>query len=421
MSKRILVSLSIIGVVAVIAIGATTAYFSDTETSQDNTFSAGTLDLQVVFPYEGEPYPGFPPTKTYNGENIPGVEIRDIKPGDSGFLRYHVNNIGTIGGELYITLANVSNSPGVTPEPEPLPDNGELGENLLINIWYGDESEYPNYSKHIVKDKKLNDLSNVRYLLGDLTAEGDPTTTDGKDVYIKWELPSSVGNEVQGDVVSFDVDLDLMQKGGTFDDLMGWWKFDEGTGDIAYDSSGYGNDGTIHGATWADGKFGKALSFDGDDYVDVPDDDSLKPELVTLEAWVKSDGSPGRYKYIAGKKYAPGWGSYHLYTGNTGGLRFYIGHSGGFIASPDAGTGIWDDNWHHIVGTYNGYVVKLYVDGNEISGGTETTEDIAYNSENFYIGSYGTGYYFKGLIDEVKVYNRPLSGTEILEHYQAGP
>jgi len=420
MSKKILISLSIIGVVAAIVIGATLAYFNDVETSSGNAFSAGSLDLQVVFPYEGEPYPGFPPTKTYNGENIPGVEIRDIKPGDSGFLRYHVNNIGTIGGELYITLANVSNSPGVTSEPEPLPDNGELGENLLINIWYGDESEYPNYSKHIVKDKKLNDLSNVRYLLGDLTAEGDPTTLDGKDVYIKWELPSGVRNEVQGDVVSFDVDLDLMQKGETLDGLIGWWKFDEGTGDVAYDSSGYGNDGTIYGATWVAGKIGGALSFDGDDYVEIPDDDSLKPELVTLEALVKSDGSPGRYKYIAGKKYAGGWGSYHLYTGNTGGLRFYIGHSGGYITSPDAGTGIWDGNWHHIVGTYNGCVVKLYVDGNEISGGTETTEDIDYNSENFYIGSYGTGYYFSGLIDEVKVYNRPLSETEILEHYQAG-
>jgi len=420
MSRKILISLSAIGVVAAIVIGATTAHFNDTEESKANAFASGSLDLQVVFPYGGEPFPGFPPEKTYNGENIPGVEIRDIKPGDSGFLRYHVNNIGTIGGELYITLANVSNSPGATPEPEPTPDNGELGENLLINIWYGDESEYPNYSKHIVKDKKLNDLSNVRYLLGDLTAEGDPTTLDGKDVYIKWELPSSVGNKVQGDVVSFDVDLDLMQKGETFDDLMGWWKFDEGTGTTANDSSGYGNDGTIYGAVWVEGKVGGALSFDGDDYVEVPDDDSLKPELVTLEAWVKSDGSPGKYKYIAGKKYAGGWGSYHLYTGNTGGLRFYIGYSGGFIASPDAGTGIWDGNWHHIVGTYNGCVVKLYVDGNEISGGTETTEDIAYNSENFYIGSYGTGYYFKGLIDEVKVYNQPLSEAEILEHYQAG-
>jgi len=200
-----------IGVVTMAVGMGTYAYFSDTETSADNTFTAGTLDLQVVFPYEGEPYPGFPPTKTYNGENIPGVEIKDIKPGDSGFLRYHVNNIGTIGGKLHITLANVSNSPGATPESEPTPDNGELGEKLLINVWYGDESEYPNYSNHVVVSTPLNDLNNVKSLLGDLTAEGDPTTTDGKDVYIKWELPSSVGNVVQGDSVQFDIVLTLDQ------------------------------------------------------------------------------------------------------------------------------------------------------------------------------------------------------------------
>jgi len=45
--------------------------------------------------------------------------------------------------------------------------------------------------------------------------------------------------------------------------LVGWWRFDEGAGNIVSDSSGHGNDGTIYGATWVDGKHGKALSFDG--------------------------------------------------------------------------------------------------------------------------------------------------------------
>ncbi|MBZ9577837.1 SipW-dependent-type signal peptide-containing protein [Patescibacteria group bacterium] len=210
--KKILVSLSIIGVVAAVVIGATSAYFSDTETSTGNTLTAGTLDLQVVFPYGGEPYAGFPGTQTYNGENIPPVEINDVKPGDEGVLRYHINNIGTIGGEISITLSNVTNSPGATPEPELTPDNGELGANLVINIWYGDEGEYPDYSNHVVTDTIINDLNNIKYLLGDLTAEGDPTTTDGKDIMIEWKLPLSVGNEVQGDIVTFDIDLNLEQK-----------------------------------------------------------------------------------------------------------------------------------------------------------------------------------------------------------------
>lgn len=59
--------------------------------------------------------------------------------------------------------------------------------------------------------------------------------------------------------------------------VVGSWHFDEGEGIIVYDSSGYLNDGTIHGATWTTyGAYGGALEFDGtDDYVEVPDSDSL--------------------------------------------------------------------------------------------------------------------------------------------------
>jgi len=420
MSKRILTSLSVIGVVAAIVVGATTAYFSDVETSSGNAFSAGALDLQVVFPYGGEPYPGFPPEKTYNGENIPGVEIRDIKPGDSGFLRYHVNNIGTIGGELYITLANVSNSPGVTPEPEPTPDNGELGKNLLINIWYGDESEYPNYSKHIVKDKKLNDLSNVRYLLGDLTAEGDPTTLDGKDVYIKWELPSGVRNEVQGDVVSFDVDLDLMQKGETLDGLIGWWKFDEGTGDVAYDSSGYGNDGTIYGATWVAGKIGGALSFDGDDdYIFVSNSASLNEmsDDITLSAWVKFNtiGSGVNSRILSKDNGGNDW-QLRL-TDNK--ATFQI-NAGGWN-SVSGSTALEPGTWYHLTGVYDGSYIRIYVNGVE-DGKVSETDPFSGTTDNLYIGrnEYPIGEYVDGIIDEIKVYNRALTPAEIWQNYQAG-
>ncbi|MBI4744389.1 MAG: hypothetical protein HY776_06180 [Actinobacteria bacterium] len=58
--------------------------------------------------------------------------------------------------------------------------------------------------------------------------------------------------------------------------LVGYWPFDEGTGSIAYDKSLLNNNGTVYGATWTQGRYGQALSFDGlDDYAQVPNSDSL--------------------------------------------------------------------------------------------------------------------------------------------------
>ena len=82
---------------------------------------------------------------------------------------------------------------------------------------------------------------------------------------------------------------------GVFAPTVAMWHFDEGAGTTAFDASGNGNDGTINNATWtADGKFGSALEFDGDnDYVRVLDDPTLDlTDEVTVIAWVKGQG-PG--------------------------------------------------------------------------------------------------------------------------------
>ena len=71
--------------------------------------------------------------------------------------------------------------------------------------------------------------------------------------------------------------------------LVGWWKFDEGSGTVAYDSSGNGNNGNLtNGPTWTTGKIGGALSFDGEnDYVDVPSIQSVNGGGVTFAVWIK--------------------------------------------------------------------------------------------------------------------------------------
>ena len=87
-------------------------------------------------------------------------------------------------------------------------------------------------------------------------------------------------------LVSFVLVLGLISDASA--ELVAHWTFDEGSGNIAYDSSGNGNNGTINGAEWGDGKYGKALQFNGqDNYVEMPTSNSLEMDAnVTIAAWI---------------------------------------------------------------------------------------------------------------------------------------
>jgi hypothetical protein len=208
---------------------------------------------------------------------------------------------------------------------------------------------------------------------------------------------------------------------------VGSWSFNEGKGTVARDSSGHRNEGRLAGlAQWAPGRFQGAISFNGSAAaVEVPNSPSLEPAAVSVSAWVNASSNPGDYKYIVAKG-AEGClaASYGLYTGANGGLEFYVASNTGlsWTLSPDAGQGIWDGQWHNVVGTYNGSSVKLYVDGREVGSATADTAPIAYRlftSNNLLIGDYAgcSGTDFSGSIDEVKIFNRALSPFEIETGY----
>jgi hypothetical protein len=173
------------------------------------------------------------------------------------------------------------------------------------------------------------------------------------------------------------------------------------------------------------GKVGQAFAFNGTDaYVQVPSDNALNTPAVSVEAWVNST-TLGRNKYILSKG-ADGdhAGSYALYTAETG-LRFYVYDGTTFAESPDPGPGVWDGQWHHVVGTYDGATVRLYVDGAEVGTGTPASLQIRYGlstTDDLFIGTYGTTdsvYAFNGLVDEPSIYNRALSAADVRRLFAA--
>ena len=179
----------------------------------------------------------------------------------------------------------------------------------------------------------------------------------------------------------------------------------------AVDISKYGNNGTIHGATWTTGKFGSALYFDGtNDYVEVPNSSSIDiTDPITIEAWINVlSGTSG---HIVSKKSDSGT-QYVFYT-ISGYLKLY-GTSGNLAYNAN----IDDDQWHHVVGIINGADSKMYLDGNLVQTGTVTSSNNP--TAHLYIGTCYTfepACFFDGKIDEVRIYNRALSEDEIKMHY----
>ena len=213
-------------------------------------------------------------------------------------------------------------------------------------------------------------------------------------------------------------------------ELVGDWRFNEGSGITASDASPFRNHGTLGASpntpTWISGSFGSALHFDGDDFVAIPNSPSLEPTTLTVEARVRSKHPypPPEVNYwgiayvLAKGAYNCSYASYALYTGASGGLYFYIAGSDGLFLSPDAGTRIWDGEWHHVVGTYDGSVVRLYVDGVEVGAGTPASGTLVYglgSTNDLYIGTYhgSCNLSFVGDIDAVKIWSRSLSPCEI--------
>jgi Concanavalin A-like lectin/glucanases superfamily len=211
--------------------------------------------------------------------------------------------------------------------------------------------------------------------------------------------------------------------------LRGWWPMNERSGQTVRDWSGNGNHGTLgttpaaddNDPTWIKGIFnlGSALRFDGNDVVSIPDSPSLRPERLTVSAWVRTNGPPGQFQYFVSKGAdscdSASWG---LYTTENGLLSFYVYHGDGrWVRAPEASAEVWDGRWHHIAGTFDGTTVRLFVDGRQIGSGTPTSEPIDYDvpEPDMGFGSYlGTcALYLTGDIDGVSVWDRALPIAEI--------
>lgn len=195
-------------------------------------------------------------------------------------------------------------------------------------------------------------------------------------------------------------------------------KFGENQGDVAYDSSPYGNDGALHGPTWVKGILGPGLSFDGlDDYVRVPYASVFDlTDALTIEAWIKSSNTVKADQTILTKK--AGAVSYWTFRfwDTTGRLQF-IPVVDGAGPSVQGTTVLANNTWYHVVATYNRALMRIYVNGILNAQVPETRALDVVADANVDVGRVEAANYFIGIIDEVRIYSRALTAREVLEHY----
>ena len=196
--------------------------------------------------------------------------------------------------------------------------------------------------------------------------------------------------------------------------LVGYWSFDEGSGDIAYDNSGNGNDGTLvnmEAGDWVNGIAGKCLSFDrGNDYLDLT---GLTDAGTThsFSCWAYSRNSVAVDMFVLDSQTGRiilGWG-----TGTAGKIGIYDGVWKVFGDSPSA------DTWHHIVFLLDGAIskMKMYLNGVQYGSELDYTPHAIGDSVTIGARHCGTTSYFNGIIDEFRVYNTILTEDEIKTLY----
>jgi Concanavalin A-like lectin/glucanases superfamily len=202
--------------------------------------------------------------------------------------------------------------------------------------------------------------------------------------------------------------------------LVGYWKLDEpNRSDACLDSSGNENTGKAKGTGVVDGKINRARSFNGNaaDYIDIPPINISN--AITVSAWVYSDNFVQNGFVVTKNPVNTQWALFfdRSSAGAANGLLKWRGVGAeSNIACPVPSS----KTWHHIVGRQEGTAASLYVDGVLCASGPLPA--IGNAASWISIGRYDSPdcyFYFNGQIDEVRIYNRALSDTEISQLFTA--
>ncbi len=242
---------------------------------------------------------------------------------------------------------------------------------------------------------------------------------------------------VSNDFGSVESDLtEVLVKDEILNGLVGWWKFDEGSGTVAYDSSGNGNNGNLtNGPTWTTGKIGGALSFDGvNDYLNLSNY-SLHTNF-SFSFWANPTSNSSTFSESINANISTSGNNRIILHGSrpqgfppssNAGFGISIGknciyaiaHSSGLYTPMLVRQASFSD-WSSFTFIVNNNTPTLFVDGEFIKNGLNPNKTLHFISNSGVAigkGAYGS---YQGLIDDVRIYDRALSAEELQALYNMG-
>lgn len=183
--KRIITSLLIVLSLGVAVTAATRALFSDTATLGASTFSTGTLDLRI------DSDPDSNVAYWSNGFNAPAGYIDELFPGASGHQVIDIKNVGSVDGDTTLKFVRTSTA-------------NELRNNLFFTVSYDENND--NLDWVTIASGTLAQFEGNTYQLGPMSG-----TDNIASVKIEWSVPTTAGNDIQGDQVTIDTIFGLNQ------------------------------------------------------------------------------------------------------------------------------------------------------------------------------------------------------------------
>ncbi len=231
-------------------------------------------------------------------------------------------------------------------------------------------------------------------------------------------LPGNMGSyvlpEKYSDKIDHSLEVNVLTQG-----LATYYPFDTGFGEMTYDNSiNHKTGNLINGTSWTGGTLGSALLFDGkDDYVSAGIAEGLRTATQTSwSAWIKPADVD---KVSQDQMILSLQGENHLRLFG----RKLVGSYkiNGQPLSVSGITPLENNKWYHVASSYNGNSLQLFLNGNLEAELTDLKGNVELGAGNFEVGRWQSNdpRFYSGIIDEVKIYNRPLSSREVKLEYNS--